>query len=43
MKAQIREITQSDAAAFAQLHGAASLAYLLTSLLGLVLVIASGE
>jgi uncharacterized membrane protein len=33
----------SGSAAFAQLHGAASLAYLLTSLLGLVLVIASGE
>lgn len=40
MMAELRAAGQSDAGAFARLHGIASLIYLVNSLLGLVLVMA---
>lgn len=40
MMAELRGAGASDSAAFARLHGAASAAYLLTSVLGLALVVA---
>jgi hypothetical protein len=43
MMAELRAAGQSDADAFARLHGIASLVYLLNSVLGLVLVMAQDQ
>ena len=43
MMAELRAAGQSDADAFARLHGIASLAYLANSVLGLVLVMAQDQ